>query len=109
MSVIRYVDERKCWTPFYAASAPTDGASREQADNDQGANFLTMYLGEGRWAALWLRPLFEPTLSGGFAFHIVSNGAKHVSAPFVIAPNQPWPDQVHEESRAPTSATRMCP
>jgi len=108
VAIVEFATSDGCWRSLPSESLPTSGGGPLQPDDDQGTTFLTMYLGAKRWAAIWLRPLFEPTLAGHFAFQVVADKVTHVSAPFTIAPNRRWPDRVPEEHRAAALATRTC-
>lgn len=103
ISIVQFDVGRQCWQPIRAESETTFAASLPQAESDQGTNFLTLYLGRSRWAAIWLRPLFDPNLAGTFAFQVVANGATHTSIPFEIQKGRPWPDEVPEENRVASS------
>ncbi len=63
-------------------------------EDDRGAGFLTLYLGGGRWAALWVRGLKHED-AGTFAFVAATpQGEVKCSEPFSLAPHSMGPDRV---------------
>ncbi len=74
--------------------ARKDG-SWQDLENDAGAGFLTVYLGDVRWAAIWLSPLFRDDLPGTFSFAVSAGVTRHCSQPFELTPGQPGPDRIH--------------
>ena len=69
------------------------GAWRELED-DAGSGFLTVYMGGGGWAAVWLSPLLRDEVRGTFSFSISAGGTTRCSEAFELAPSQRMPDRV---------------
>ncbi|WP_375771279.1 neutral/alkaline non-lysosomal ceramidase N-terminal domain-containing protein [Archangium gephyra] len=68
----------------------------EGREDDLGAGFLTVLMArQGRWATLWLRPLFQPERQGTFAFVAYPPGKPpRCSRPFALGAGLPAPDEV---------------
>ncbi len=70
----------------------------EGREDDLGAGFLTVLLErKGRWATLWLRPLYQPELKGKFAFVAYPPGeAPRCSRSFELGAGMQAPEEVEE-------------
>lgn len=62
-------------------------------EDDLGAGFVTVLLDkQGRWASLWLRPLFQPR-PGTYAFVVErEGGSRSCSRPFTLGTELPAPE-----------------
>lgn len=91
------------WAPLRVPAAGVPGA-RRRVEDDRGAGLLTMYLGDGAWSALWLRPGLEADVDGTFAFTVRAGGERLCSRPFEVSAGK-LPDRVPLAASCPAELT----